>query len=65
MGGHSLLAMRVLTRIEQTLGAAVRVREFFEAHDIASLASRIARTRAEARQVSVGNATPNIASLSW
>ena len=45
VGGHSLLAMQVLSRIQRALGAALTVREFFEAPQIASLADGVARAR--------------------
>lgn len=44
-GGHSLLAMRLLARIEQLEGVTLRVRDFFEAPDIASLAQCVVRAR--------------------
>jgi amino acid adenylation domain-containing protein len=45
-GGHSLLAMRLIARVEQIEGIRLRVRDFFEAPDIASLARSVARARA-------------------
>jgi acyl-coenzyme A synthetase/AMP-(fatty) acid ligase len=44
-GGHSLLAMRLLARIEQLEGVTLRVRDFFESPDIASLARCVIRAR--------------------
>jgi acyl transferase domain-containing protein len=42
LGGHSLLATRVLSRIGQSLGAQLTLREFFEEPTIRGLGRRIA-----------------------
>ena len=45
LGGHSLLATRVLSRISETMGAHLTVREFFESPTIRGLAAIIDRAR--------------------
>jgi hypothetical protein len=43
LGGHSLLVMRVVTRVRAELGVDVAVRQLFETRDLAELAVAIAR----------------------
>ncbi len=45
-GGHSLLAMRALARMNGTLGASLSLAEFFKEPTIAALAALIARAHA-------------------
>jgi malonyl CoA-acyl carrier protein transacylase len=45
LGGHSLLATRVLSRIGQTLGAQLTLREFFDAPTPRGLAGKIQAAR--------------------
>ncbi len=41
LGGHSLIAIRAVGRIKATFGARIKIGEFFNAADLASLASLI------------------------
>jgi acyl carrier protein len=45
LGGHSLLMMQVVSRVERVLGIAMPVRSFFEFPTIAALAAEIERRR--------------------
>jgi hypothetical protein len=54
IGGHSLMAIRVLSRVNQLLGARLALRDVFEAPTIHLMAQRLADTvRGEAPQASV------------
>ncbi|HTU59711.1 MAG TPA: phosphopantetheine-binding protein, partial [Polyangiales bacterium] len=43
LGGHSLLVMRVVTRVRAELGVELAVRDLFETQDLRELAALIAR----------------------
>ena len=47
LGGHSLFAMRVVSRVRQALGAELPLRDFFAAPTVSALAARIEALRAE------------------
>jgi len=51
-GGDSLLAMRVLTRVRQQLGADVTLPEFLRAPTVAALAEAVERQRADDQRAS-------------
>jgi aryl carrier-like protein len=53
-GGHSLLAMRLLARLEHLEGVTLRMRDFFEEPDIASLARSVVRARAASTAPALG-----------
>jgi aryl carrier-like protein len=46
-GGDSLLAMRVLTRVQQQLGVEVSLPDFLRAPTVAALAEAVERQRAD------------------
>jgi non-ribosomal peptide synthetase component F len=58
VGGHSLLGARLLKRVEDTLGASLRLADLFDAPTPASLAETIRRTRAG--QASEPSSRPSI-----
>jgi acyl carrier protein len=47
IGGHSLAAMQVMTRIREELGVDLALRDLFEATTLQSLARHVAGVRAE------------------
>jgi len=47
LGGHSLVAMRVLARVTQVFGIEVPLREFFESPTLATMAREIEAARSE------------------
>jgi hypothetical protein len=54
IGGHSLLAAQILTRIQQEFQVQISLRQLFEAPTVAGLASQI-ETLLWATQVANGN----------
>ncbi|RZL82506.1 MAG: amino acid adenylation domain-containing protein [Rhodococcus sp. (in: high G+C Gram-positive bacteria)] len=65
LGGNSLIAAKVVARIHQALGAAVGVRDVFEARTVRSLATRVGRADATGRPplVATDRSTPAPVSL--
>ena len=58
LGGHSLMAMRVIARIRDLFGVEMPIRDFFEAGTLADTAQRIeALRRASAEAAASGNAS--------
>jgi amino acid adenylation domain-containing protein len=53
MGGHSLSATRLLTRVRTTLGADLDIRDLFDAPTVAGLAARLGRRAAGPRSALV------------
>jgi acyl carrier protein len=49
LGGHSLLMMQLVSRVERVLGIAMPVRSFFEFPTIAALAAEIERRGSQGR----------------
>lgn len=47
IGGHSLLAMRVLSRLQETFGIELQLRELFESLSVAELAIAVVQRQAE------------------
>ena len=45
-GGHSLLAVRLVSRVRQVLGVPIEIRDLFEAPTVERLAARLQATRA-------------------
>ncbi|MFJ4102811.1 non-ribosomal peptide synthase/polyketide synthase [Amycolatopsis japonica] len=62
LGGHSLLVMRLVSRISASLGATVSVRDVFDAPTVAALAERLAEPSAQP-VLSAGN-RPDLLPLS-
>ncbi|MFK0251245.1 non-ribosomal peptide synthase/polyketide synthase [Amycolatopsis azurea] len=62
LGGHSLLVMRLVSRISATLDATVSVRDVFDAPTVAALAERLAEPSAQP-VLSAGN-RPDVLPLS-
>ncbi|MFI7118871.1 non-ribosomal peptide synthase/polyketide synthase [Amycolatopsis sp. NPDC049868] len=62
LGGHSLLVMRLVSRISASLGATVTVRDVFDAPTVAALAERLAEPSAQP-VLSAGN-RPDVLPLS-
>lgn len=58
LGGHSLSAARVLTRIKRQLGVKLKLRDLFEATRLADLAERIDQARSPAAPRAPSGATP-------
>jgi acyl carrier protein len=50
MGGHSLMALQVLSRLRRAFQVEVSVRVFFDVPTVAGLAEAIEKTRAQAEQ---------------
>jgi acyl-coenzyme A synthetase/AMP-(fatty) acid ligase/acyl carrier protein len=51
LGGHSLLVMQVVSRVERAFGIAIPVRSFFELSTISAMAAEIERRGSQARAV--------------
>jgi len=51
LGGHSLLVMRVVTRVQAELGVELAVRELFETSDLRELAALVERSSSSKQQV--------------
>ncbi len=47
LGGDSLSAMRIASRVQQRLGVPLGVRDIFEARSVAALAQRVERSRTQ------------------
>lgn len=52
LGGHSILAVRVLFELRERLGAAPALAELFDAEDLAEFAARVERAVTESRVAS-------------
>ncbi|MFJ1749547.1 amino acid adenylation domain-containing protein [Streptomyces sp. NPDC088116] len=65
LGGHSLTATRLVSRIRSTLGVALPVSALFEAPSVAALAGRIQRTEGTTRPPLTPMARPAVLPLSF
>jgi amino acid adenylation domain-containing protein/non-ribosomal peptide synthase protein (TIGR01720 family) len=58
LGGHSLLATQVSSRVRQTFGVELPLRELFELQTVSALAGRIAELRASSAELSAPRIEP-------
>jgi len=59
LGGHSLLVIRLLARVEDRFGIRIPVREFFDAPTLAALAEKIDDQRLRIKEKSIAETLPN------